>query len=170
MTLNWGDVGNPNSANPTIDIFQAADVDGGTGYQTNETIATAQINAFQSRYVGRLGPGQSLRLNSSQLNGWAGNHFIWCGVNNGSGQLNLTITDGNGNVLAQASQWIQIVDIKQMYERWTVGFFGTSSLFQISKGAVVPSGVPMKRHFPASRQERVAVFLEAQQARGVAPV
>ena len=121
VTLNWGDVGNPNSANPTIDIFQAADVDGGTGYQTNETIATAQINAFQSRYVGRLGPGQSLRLNSSQLNGWAGNHFIWCGVNNGSGQLNLTITDGNGNVLAQASQWIQIVDIKQMYERWTVG-------------------------------------------------
>ena len=33
----------------------------------------------------------------------------------------MTIADGNGNVLAQAAQWIQIVDIKQMYERWTVG-------------------------------------------------
>ncbi len=57
VTLNWGDVGNPNSANPTIDIFQAADVDGGTGYQTNETIATAQINAFLMPLRRTIRPG-----------------------------------------------------------------------------------------------------------------
>jgi hypothetical protein len=35
--------------------------------------------------------------------------------------LDLTITDGSGNLLAQSSQYIQITDIKNMYERWTVG-------------------------------------------------
>jgi len=43
VTLNWGDVGNPNSGNPTIDLFQAVDPDGGIGYLTNETIAAQQI-------------------------------------------------------------------------------------------------------------------------------
>ena len=48
-------------------------------------------------------------------NGWAGDHYIWCGVVSGSGQLFLTIADGSGNTLAQSSQYIQIQDIKQMY-------------------------------------------------------
>jgi hypothetical protein len=121
ITLNWGDVGSPNSANPTIDIFQASDADGGIEYLTNETAAANQINPVYSAYVGRVAPGQSVQLNSSFFSGWAGNHFIMCGVSNGTGGLNLTITDGNGNVLGQATSYIQIVDIKQMYERWSVG-------------------------------------------------
>jgi len=124
VTLSWGDVGNPNSSNPTIDLFMAADSDGGVGYQTNETVATLQTNAVQSPYIGRLRPGQSIQLSSFDNNGnptWLGNYFIWCGVSNGTGGLTLTIADGNGNVLAQTTAYIQIVDIKQMYERWTVG-------------------------------------------------
>ncbi len=124
VTLNWGDVGNPNFGNPTIDVFQAADSDGGIGYLTNETIATEQIDPHQAAYVNRLGPGGSIQLNVSQFGqsgNWLGNYYIWCGVSNGMGQLNLTIMDASNNVLAKASQWIQIVDIKQMYERWTVG-------------------------------------------------
>jgi len=121
ITLNWGDVGSPNSANPTIDLFTAADPDGGIGYLTNETVATTQINAISCPYIGRLAPGGSIQLNASQFNGWAGNHFIMCGVSNGTGGLNLTIKDGNGNVLGQATSYLQIVDIKQMYERWSVG-------------------------------------------------
>jgi hypothetical protein len=42
-------------------------------------------------------------------------------VTNGTGKLTLTIADANSNVLAQTSTYIQLVDIKQMYERWTVG-------------------------------------------------
>lgn len=122
ITLNWGDVGSPNPANPTIDLFQAADSDGGTGYLTNATIAATQINTQQSPYIGRIAPGGSIQLNASQFaNNWAGNHFIWCGVSNGTGGLNLTITDNNGNTLAQSTAYIQIQDIKNMYERWTVG-------------------------------------------------
>jgi hypothetical protein len=122
VTLNWGDASDPDYTNPTIDVFQAADVDGGIGYLTNLTTASNQINNTLCRYVGRLGPGGSLLLNNAAYtNGWAGDHYIFCGVWYGSGALNLTIADGSGNPLAQSSQYIQIQDIKQMYERWTVG-------------------------------------------------
>ncbi len=122
VTLSWGDVGSPNSGNPTIDLFKAADPDGGIGYLTNSTIADEQSDSLFSPYIGRLGPGQSIQLNASTFaNHWAGSHFIWCGVTNGSGTLTLTIADGSGNTLAQTTAYIQIVDIKQMYERWTIG-------------------------------------------------
>ena len=124
ITLNWGDVGDPdwNGNNPTIDLFAAADADGGIGYLTNSATATNQINPSYSPYLGRLGPGQSLQLNANFFgNNWRGNYFIWSGVTSGNGQLNLTIQDASGNFLAQSSVWIQIENIKNMYERWTVG-------------------------------------------------
>ena len=144
ITLSWGDVGNPNSANPTIDLFQAVDPDGGMGYLTNETTATKQINPTYSSYIGRVEPGQSVQLNSSFFSGWAGNHFIWCGVTNGTGGLTLTVADGSGNVLAQSTVYIQIKDIKQMYERWTVGEDLSSAPMANAVPAIdgLPSGTP----------------------------
>ncbi|HEV2209092.1 MAG TPA: alpha/beta hydrolase [Verrucomicrobiae bacterium] len=122
ITLSWGDVGNPNANNPAIDLFQAADVDGGVGYLTNATTAALQTNSLICRYIARVGPGQSIQLNASQFtNTWAGNYFIWCGVSSGTGQLTLSISEGGTNVLGQTSAYIKLQDIKQMYERWTVG-------------------------------------------------
>ncbi len=122
VTLNWGDVGNPNPNNPTIDLFAAADADGGIGYLTNSSTAASQVDSLYCPYIGRIGPGTNLQLNASRfVNNWAGNHFIWCGVGNGTGGLNLTIMDAHSNVLAKTTAYIQLVDIKQMYERWTVG-------------------------------------------------
>ncbi len=127
VTLSWGDIGSPNSGNPTIDLFTAAAADGGTGYLTNSAAAASQIDSVYSTYIGRVGPGQGLQLNASlpfQLNlpyNWQGSHYIWCGVSNGTGGLTLTIADANSIVLAQTTTFIQIQDIKKMYERWTVG-------------------------------------------------
>ncbi len=118
VTLSWGDVGNANTNNPTIDLFQAADADGGIGYLTNAASASAQTNIAIAPYVQRLGPGDSIQLNGTT---WAGQHFIWCGVNPGSGALTLTITSNGTNVLAQTAAYIQLKDIKEMYERRTVG-------------------------------------------------
>src|ERR1035438_5022433 len=88
----------------------------------NSTTAANQINPTYSPYIQRLGPGQSIQLNNPYLPILlAGGHFIWCGGTKGDGKLNLTFKDGSGKVLGQASVYIQIVDIKQMYERWTVG-------------------------------------------------
>lgn len=102
------------SGMPTIDLFAAADPDGGIGYQTNETVAMEQTNEVLCPYTGRVGPGQSVQLNS--LMNTVPTHFIWCGVSNGIGQLTLTISNGT-NVFGQTSAYIQIVDIKQLYER-----------------------------------------------------
>jgi hypothetical protein len=124
VTLSWDDVADPNTNNPTIDLFTAADANGGIGYQTNETAATMQTSAVQCPYIGRISPGQSIPISSSDNNGnptWVGNYFIWCGVSNGTGGLTMTIFDANSNVLAKTKTYIQIEDIKQMYERWTVG-------------------------------------------------
>jgi len=79
-----------------------------------------QTNITQCPYVGRLAPGGSLQLNSL-MNQLPATHFIWCGVSNGAGGLTLTIADASGYTLAQTTAYIQIIDIKQMYERWTVG-------------------------------------------------
>lgn len=126
ITLDWGDVGNPNTNNPTIDLFQAADADGGVGYLTNSATAALQTNISTCPYIGRLEPGQQIQLNGSQFpNNWAGEHLIWCGVGGGTGKLTLTISQGGTNTLAQTSAYIQLVDIKQMYERWTVGEVST---------------------------------------------
>jgi len=128
VTLSWSDVGNPNPGNPTIDLFIAVDADGGIGYLTNGTVAANQVSmangAYGSAYAGRLGPGQSIQLNVArfmQPGNWLGNYYIWCGVSNGTGGLTMTIADGSGNTLAKTTAYIQIQDIKQMYERWTVG-------------------------------------------------
>ena len=48
-------------------------------------------------------------------------HFIFCGAQIGSAQIDLQVLDGNGKILADAPVYLQINDIKQMYERWTVG-------------------------------------------------
>ncbi len=122
VTLDWGDVGNPNPSNPTIDLFPAWEEGGGIGYLTNSSDALLQAASSICPYIGRLGPGQKIQLNGTQFsNAWAGDHFIWCGVSNGTGGLTLTIADGNGNTLAQSTACIQLVDIKQMYERWSIG-------------------------------------------------
>ncbi|MGD0814627.1 MAG: hypothetical protein ABSA83_13555 [Verrucomicrobiota bacterium] len=149
VTLSWAPVnydsnGNPTEAgSPTIDLFQAADPDGGIGYLTNLATATNQLNNTRCQYVGRLGPGSNIVLNSSSYsNGWAGDHYIWCGVFQGSGTLTLTISDGSGNLLAQSSQSIQIQDIKQMYERWTVGDSPDTA-----PGAPMSSAVPAEDNF-----------------------
>jgi hypothetical protein len=112
LTLSWNDV----EGEPTIDLFAAADP--GIGYLTNATIAAKQIDPAQCPYIGRLGPGQQIQFTKST---WRTNQFIWCGVKYGGGGLTLTIADGNGNTLAQTKSYIALVDIKQMYERWTVG-------------------------------------------------
>ncbi len=112
---------------PTINLFKAADTNGGMQYLTNATVAALQTNATASPFAGTLGPGNTyygtpLQFgNASSSNPWPGDYFIFCGAGAGNGYLTLDICDPNGNVLVEEGQYINIQDIKQMYERWTVG-------------------------------------------------
>ncbi|HLZ17884.1 MAG TPA: alpha/beta hydrolase, partial [Cyclobacteriaceae bacterium] len=108
---------------PTINLFQAAETNGGTLYLTDTPTATNQIDPFFSPFVGAVVPGQNIQLNACIFGGgcWRGDHFIFCGAAPGSGELYLQILDPNANVLVYSSVFIQMNEIKQMYERWTVG-------------------------------------------------
>jgi pimeloyl-ACP methyl ester carboxylesterase len=112
LTLSWTSV----TGEPAIDLFTA--IDPGIGYQTNAAIAAAQIDPVQCPYLGRISPTHTVQFTKST---WRTNQFIFCGCRYGAGGLTLTIADGNGQQLVQTTTWIQIVDIKQMFERWTVG-------------------------------------------------
>ncbi len=153
VTLSWADHydgdGNPTQAgNPTIDLFAAADADGGMGYLTNETIASQQTNITMCPYIGRLGPGGNIQLNASTFSSnWAGDHYIWCGAGYGSGLLLLTIMDAGSNVLAQSWQSIQIVDIKQIYERWMVGDIETNALGIVEPVTPMTNAVPAQDNY-----------------------
>lgn len=114
LTLSWTDY----ERQPTIDLFVAADPDGGIGYLTNSVIASNQVDIAQCPYIGRLSPTHPVVFTKTT---WPKGQFIWCGVKYGGGALTLTIADGNSNTLAQTKSYIALVDIKQMYERWTVG-------------------------------------------------
>jgi hypothetical protein len=76
----------------------------------------------QCKYLGRIEPGQGIQLTANQYNFLCvSNRLVWCGGRRGKGALTLTINDGGSHLLCQASAFIEIKDIKEMYERWTVG-------------------------------------------------
>jgi hypothetical protein len=158
VTLSWGDMGNPNPNNPTIDIFQSVEGAGGIGYLTNETTAAEQIDPSLHLYMGRIGPGQGIQLPAYLFeNAYGRNHLIWCGVSNGVGQLTLTINDSGNNVLAQSSASIQIEDIKQMYERWTVG--DNPSIAPTNTPQLTGDGVPYAFQYPPALDTNTSYIL-----------
>jgi pimeloyl-ACP methyl ester carboxylesterase len=106
------------SGNGQIRIFQAVEPNGGTNYLFDETTASNQVANSASLYVGLLTSSSPIIL-PIQTN--FNEHFIFCGVMDGSAQIDLQILDGNQNIVADAPAYLQINEIKDMYERWTVG-------------------------------------------------
>lgn len=104
------------SGDAQIRIFRAYEASGGTNYLFDETIASNQIANSASLYVGLLTSSSPIILNNR-----TNEHFIFCGAHTGNAQVDLQILDGNQNVVADAPAYLQINDIKNMYERWTVG-------------------------------------------------
>lgn len=102
--------------NPTLRLFRAIEADGGTDYLTDDTTAQDQLGTFL--YAGVVSPTNSLQLNAPGAT--VAEKFIFCGASRGSGELVLRVRIGL-TVVAETSAFIQIKDIKEMYERWTVG-------------------------------------------------
>ena len=101
-----------------IRIFQAVEPNGGTNYLFDETTASNQVANSTSLYFGLLTSSSPIVFNiSTNFN----EHFIFCGAQTGGAQIDLQVLDANQNVVADAPAYLQINDIKQMYERWTVG-------------------------------------------------
>ena len=99
-------------------IFRAYEANGGTNYLLDPVTASNQVANAASLYIGLLTSSSPITL-SGRTN--LGEHFIFCGAQRGSAQVDLQVLDGNQNMVADTTAYIQIQDIKEMYERWTVG-------------------------------------------------
>jgi hypothetical protein len=150
MELRWRDF--TNLSNPTLNIFQAVEQDGGTLYLSNEEVAAAQIGTTNaSIYVGTVAPNQAIQLNDC----FAGRcnpseKYIFCGAKRGKGELLLRITSGE-TLVCETSVFIEIKDIKEMYERWTVGDDGAKEPASTAYLAAedLPVGAPKFQYGPA---------------------
>lgn len=119
VTLSW----NVSSGSPVINLFRAVETNGGIGYLTNLTIATAQLSGNNNYVLG--GPGwkigtisasQSFTFPGTYFTNSGDKYFLFEGAGVGSGELVLTISQGT-NVLARTSSWFDLKDIKTMFEQ-----------------------------------------------------
>jgi pimeloyl-ACP methyl ester carboxylesterase len=116
-TLSWDGSG-------ALRLYNAYEADGGIGYLTNESTASFQ-SAFVNTSGGAEGFGAAIALLSSvgthtfsttDFHNGLPRHFLFEGLQAGSGELILTIERGQQQI-ARASVFIEMVPITDMYER-----------------------------------------------------
>ncbi len=117
------------SGSPGIFVFKGSDADGGRGYLTNSTVANAQIApttyppsgspGISPLAVGRVEAGLSPVLQNDTYRG-TNDYFIYCGTSRGAGELAVSVYK-SGNLLAETSVFLDLRDVKELYERWTIG-------------------------------------------------
>jgi uncharacterized membrane protein len=117
----------PVDGNPAIKLFPAAETDGGRKYlDKNESAETQSSPPYNATYglvrrdfplVLPLTQGTLGMLTEGQPN----LYFLFEGVASGKGRLVLKLLK-NGQTLAEYPPlYLEIKDVKDMYERWTVG-------------------------------------------------
>lgn len=114
---------------PAINLYRAYDPEGGTGYLTDTNNANQQFTRqeFQGQVVfdyaqalAQVRPGQSYTLPVNVTDGQPQfTRLLFEGAGQGTGQLVLTIAQGT-NILAQTSAWIELRDVKDLYEQAVV--------------------------------------------------
>ncbi len=117
------------SGDPALNLYASYDTNGSPSYLTNRDAAGAQ---FTQQYLNgqlifdyaqklkTIDAGQSYTLPVSVTTGQPlFTRFLFEGAGKGSGQLVLTIYQGS-NVVAQTSVWIDLRDIKELYEQAVV--------------------------------------------------
>ena len=118
------------SGDPGIYVFQAAETNGGMAYLTNLVVATAQTNAVeldldgQTYMVSTLRKGLvsgSLPLDvHTETDRGESDYFIYCGVSRGIGELAASVYRDDV-LIGEATVWLDLRDVKELYERWTAG-------------------------------------------------
>ena len=126
VTLSWSNV----IGSPAINLYNSVETNGGIGYLSNTNMAASQCLAqnVSTAYgnVDFVGPDIAIASISSSsgftfpANSFtnAGNqYFLFEGAGIGSGELVMTISDQDSNVVAQTGMWLDLHDIKDFYER-----------------------------------------------------
>ncbi len=122
-TLPWS----PAAGNPAIKLFPAAEANGGRKYlDKNEWAETQSSTPFNTTYglVRRDFP-LVLPLTQAALGALTEQqpnlYFLFEGVARGKGRLVLKLLKNGQTVAEYPPLYLEIKDVKDMYERWTVG-------------------------------------------------
>jgi hypothetical protein len=108
----------PYTYNTSINLYAAYETNGGTGYLTDTNIAAAQIGSGYGNMLAHIGDGTypyytlPVDNNGQPLL----TRFLFEGVNPSAGNLALTISQ-NGQTIAQAFVYLNLQDIKNLYEQ-----------------------------------------------------
>ena len=134
LALEWKDAVD----DPQMQLFQAAEADGGSLYLVDTNAAAQQV---ASPYGTRLIEWRHLNTLTKYnpfifpTNFWSNfsadqpvAHLLFDAVSRGSGKLVISIYKNDGVTrIAECPQplYLKLQDVKEMYERWTVGESGT---------------------------------------------
>jgi Alpha/beta hydrolase of unknown function (DUF900) len=128
LSMDSDGIDNTNGEEPVINIYPEFQP-GGNGYLTDTNAAAFQLSqvAYQdiavldfNQTLGPIGQGAeyTLPLNADGISPFK--YFLFEGVQPGKGRLVLTIWQ-NTNIVAQTGQWLDLHDIKDLYEQVAVG-------------------------------------------------
>jgi hypothetical protein len=114
------------TGNPSIKVFRHADETNGygTGYVEDDAIASAQLQGSSSHMIGSVSAAAPLNLTTTAPDLFVQlfehrphMHFLFEGVTEGSGKLTLVIRRGADIVTTYPYLYLELKDIKKMYER-----------------------------------------------------
>jgi pimeloyl-ACP methyl ester carboxylesterase len=116
---------NAHAGSPSINLYRSHDPNGGPLYLSDTTTAAAQFTKLQvgslvvfdySHRLSVISPGTQYIVPVSTDGTPQFTRFLFEGSGTGSAELVLTISHGT-NVLARHSTWLELRDIKDLYER-----------------------------------------------------
>ncbi len=114
------------AGNPWIKVFPAAESDGGKKYVEEESVAAQQLSAPYKDTLGLVGKNapRTLTLPTQIVNGLSETnpniYLLFEGASAGKGRLVLNLLKGTQKIGEYPPLYLDIRNIKRMYERWTV--------------------------------------------------
>jgi len=171
LALEWKDV----TDDPKIQFFQAVEADGGALYLTDTGTAQLQfansgthiiefnhINVLTQNNPFIFPPSFWTEANVSTNQPVA--HLLFDAVSRGSGKLVISIykTDGMAKLAESQPIYLKLQDVKEMYERWTVGDGnGGAPATTATVSMRLPSGVttPFRYHTFSPEENEYILFV-----------
>ncbi len=121
VTLSWTNI---TSGSPSIKVFNSVEADGGVAYLKDATVAQQQVSWGLTNSVatgpgiafGEITNGGTFTFPQHYFMSIGNKYLLFEGASVGAGQLVMRVCQGS-NVLAETSAWLDLRDVKSMYEQ-----------------------------------------------------
>ena len=141
------------SGSPAINLYMA-ETNGGIGYLTDTNVAQSMVGEIS---LGTISTNSGIIFPTNFFDG-SNKYFLFEGAGIGEGQFTLTIYQ-NGNIIAQTSTYIDLHDIKDLYEQAHVTNVIQTWPEMVQQSAT--SGFQVDHYLPgnSSQANQLAVFV-----------